>query len=197
MNGSHISSVGEFRGKESVPGMLKVGTLEQLHTDASERVLNCLNLPMSSHNIVGTPGLRHVSLLSIKCPTLTTAHSELSSDRWTWSQTRGNAGFRPIGYPLDIMNWATVATRGATSWVHSDTDGLGTVTQLLTGAKYWTMFTRNRSLLPHETNGDLGAIDFAPPLAKFQDHELDGWLTAEAILLGPRDVLYVVFADRH
>lgn len=42
--------------------MLKVGTLKELFTSASERVLNCLNLPMSSHQIVQTPGLKYVSI---------------------------------------------------------------------------------------------------------------------------------------
>lgn len=55
-------SVGQFRGEESVPGMLKVGTLRELFMSASERVLNCLNLPMSSHQIVHTPGLTYVSI---------------------------------------------------------------------------------------------------------------------------------------
>jgi hypothetical protein len=94
-----------------------------------------------------------------------------------------------MNYPHDMMNWSTVTTASATSWLHSDTEGLGTTTQLLTGAKYWVMFTRDRSLPSGETKGDLGAILFAPPLVDFQDHKLQGRMTAEAIVLRPGDVL--------
>jgi hypothetical protein len=87
------------------------------------------------------------------------------------------------------MNWATVTTVAATSWIHADTEGLATSTQLLTGAKYWVAFTRDRSLLPHETNGDTCAISFLPPLAQYQDHQLQGWMAAEAVLLCPGDAL--------
>lgn len=94
-----------------------------------------------------------------------------------------------MSYPHDMMNWSTVATRSATSWLHSDTEGFGTTTQLITGAKYWVTFTRDRSRQPGDTKGDLGSISFAPPLDKFQDHALEGWMSAEAILLRPTDVL--------
>ena len=88
-----------------------------------------------------------------------------------------------------MMNWSTVTTASGTSWIHSDTEGLGTTTQLLTGAKYWVMFTRDHSLPSGETKGDLGAISFAPPLAEYQDHKFSGWLNAEGIVLRPGDVL--------
>jgi hypothetical protein len=39
--------------------------------------------------------------------------------------------------------------------------------------------------------GDLGTISFAPPFPQFQDHNLKGWMTAEAVELGPGDLLYV------
>jgi hypothetical protein len=94
-----------------------------------------------------------------------------------------------MNYPHDMMNWSTVATAFATSWLHADTEGLGTTTQLLTGAKYWAMFTRDRSLPSGDTKGDLGAISYAPPLVDYQDHKLKGRMTAEAILMRPRDAL--------
>lgn len=40
--------------------MLKTGTLNELYMTAYDRVLNCLNLPMSSHQVVDMPGLRYV-----------------------------------------------------------------------------------------------------------------------------------------
>jgi hypothetical protein len=118
---------------------------------------------------------------------------ELASDRWAWLQTRGTAGFRPIDHPVDLVNWATVATAGATSWVHADTEGFATSTQPLTGSKYWVTFTRDPSVAPHSTRGDMGSASFAPPFAQFQDHNFNRWMVAEAILLGPTDLLYVLF----
>jgi hypothetical protein len=53
-----MSPVGECRGNTKVEGMLKTGTLQDLFMNASERVLNCLNLPMSTAEIVPMPGLR-------------------------------------------------------------------------------------------------------------------------------------------
>jgi hypothetical protein len=48
----------ECRGNSKVKGMLKIGTLQDMFMTASERVLNCLSLPMSTSEIVFTPGLR-------------------------------------------------------------------------------------------------------------------------------------------
>lgn len=92
-------------------------------------------------------------------------------------------------YPHDTMNWATVATKSATSWIHTDTEGFGTTTQPLTGKKYWVMFIRNRFLPHRDTRGDLGATSWAPPLVDYQDHKLDGYMTAEAVVIRPTDVL--------
>jgi hypothetical protein len=100
-----------------------------------------------------------------------------------------------MNYPHDMMNWSTVTTAGATSWIHSDTEGLGTTTQLLTSEKYWAIFTRDRSLPSGDTKGDLGAISFAPPLVDYQNHKLKGTMTAEAILMRPRDVLLVILSS--
>jgi hypothetical protein len=38
--------------------MLKVGTLRDVFDSAPERILNCLQLPMSSMDVVDTPELR-------------------------------------------------------------------------------------------------------------------------------------------
>jgi hypothetical protein len=53
-------TVGQLRGDESVPGMLKVGSLKEVLTNAPGRALNCLSLPTSAHKIVDTPGFRYV-----------------------------------------------------------------------------------------------------------------------------------------
>jgi hypothetical protein len=96
-----------------------------------------------------------------------------------------------MDYPQETMHWATVATAGATSWIHSDTEGLGTTTRLLTGSKLWVMFYRDPSLPPGDPRGDLGSISFAPPVAQYQNHMLEGYMTAEAVILHPTDTLSV------
>jgi hypothetical protein len=113
----------------------------------------------------------------------------VSSDSWSWTQTCGEGGFRLMNYPHEKMNWATVSTKGATSWIHTDTEGFGTSTQLLTGEKLWIAFGPDRNRTPGDTKGDLGATSWAPPLNDYQDHKLRGYLTAEAILLRPTDVM--------
>jgi hypothetical protein len=92
-------------------------------------------------------------------------------------------------HPSDSMNWGIVSTEGATSHLHEDDEGFGTSTQPITGAKYWVIFDRDRSLKAGKTRGDLGSISFAPPLSMFQDHAVKGWMTAEAVLLRPGDLL--------
>ena len=87
------------------------------------------------------------------------------------------------------MNWATVVTAMATAWIHQDTQGFATSTQLLTGLKYWVIFTPDPTLRRRSVRGDLRSTAWAPPLRDFQDHILEGWMRAEAILLGPGDLL--------
>jgi len=70
-----------------------------------------------------------------------------------------------------------------------DNEGFGTATQLLTGAKYWVSFDRDPDLAPDDTAGDFGSIEFSPPISMLQNHELVGYLTAEAVELRPGDVL--------
>jgi hypothetical protein len=57
---SSVMTVGQLRGDDTVPGMLKVGNLKEVLMNASDRALNCLSLPTSAHKIVDTPGFRCV-----------------------------------------------------------------------------------------------------------------------------------------
>jgi hypothetical protein len=85
------------------------------------------------------------------------------------------------------MNWATVATKGATSWIHMDDEGFNTSTQPLTGAKYWVLFYRDPTApLGY---GDMGSIQFPPSYDDFSDHKLAGYMVAEAVELCPGDLL--------
>jgi hypothetical protein len=174
-----------------VNGILKVGTLRDIFNNCDERILACLDLPTSSMDVVATPGLRYNTVLLLLSTLLICAvlSRELASDRWAWLQTRGSAGFRRDAHPIDTMNWATVATKFAVSRAHEDTEGFGTSTQILTGSKYWTIFTPDPTVGPHSTRGDLGSISGFPRLRDFQDHKFRGWMRAEAVLLGPNDLL--------
>ena len=40
---------------------------------------------------------------------------------------------------MDELKWGTAATQYATSWMHEDDDGFGTVVTVKTGAKYWVV----------------------------------------------------------
>lgn len=91
------------------------------------------------------------------------------------------------------MNWATVVTAMATSWAHQDTEGFATSSQLLTGLKYLVVFTPDPKVAPRSLRGNLRSIAWAPKCRELQDHMLEGWMSAEAILLGPGDLLYVIW----
>jgi hypothetical protein len=118
-----------------------------------------------------------------------TLSSELASDRWAWLQTRDTRGLRQMEHPSDVMNWSTVGTTNALSHAHYDDEGFGTGVQPLTGSKYWVGFRRDPSLRPEDPQGDPGSIYSVPPFKEFLAHQLQGWLTAEAIELVPGDVL--------
>jgi len=99
----HINAAGACRDDEvqgdDGPGMLKVGTLEQLFTAADERVLLALSLPLGASGLVDTPRLRCVMLVFCCVPDAHHhANRDLSSDRWAWLQTNGAAGFRKLAY---------------------------------------------------------------------------------------------------
>jgi hypothetical protein len=73
-----------------------------------------------------------------------------------------------------------------------DGDGFATSTQLLTGKKYWVVYYRDRSLPDGDAKGDMGGIAYSQSARKFEDHDLDGSFVAEAVVLNPGDVLYVL-----
>jgi hypothetical protein len=156
-------------------------------------------LPRRGSQLVSTSPLdpplslkRPVSrLFFFPSPMLTTyrKHRDLASDRWAWLQTRGKAGFQKETYPIDAMTWGTVSTKNATTWIHMDDEGFATTTQLLTGKKYWVAFYRDPSLQARDSRGDMGGISFVPPHPVVENHDLLGWLAAEAVELCPRNIL--------
>jgi hypothetical protein len=76
--------------------------------------------------------------------------------------------------------------------MHLDDAGLCTSTQVLTGKKYWVAFSKDSSLGKKDPTGDLGSIDWSPDFEDLYKHNLKGFLTAEAIEMGPRTLLWVV-----
>jgi hypothetical protein len=57
-----INPVGELRGAPKT-GLLRVGTLDQLHAAADKRVLLALSLPLGASGVVNTPRLPYVPVV--------------------------------------------------------------------------------------------------------------------------------------
>ena len=53
-------AVGQCRSDDKTPGMLKVGTLDDLHATCDERVLLALSLPLGASDLVDTPRIWYV-----------------------------------------------------------------------------------------------------------------------------------------
>ena len=116
--------------------------------------------------------------------------SSLASDRWAWLHTHGFYGIqKEIGHPINQTNWGTIATCGATSWIHLDDNGFQTSTQPLTGAKYWVTFSPDDTANMELGHGNMSSIHFCPELEDFLDHKLKGYFKAEADLIWPGDIL--------
>lgn len=114
--------------------------------------------------------------------------SDLASDQYGWAQTFGAAGFSEAQPPRSDLGRATVATAGATSWLHVDAEGLATSSQLLTGAKHWVVFYRDPGLPVGFEAGDMASIHFKDQ-CYWDQHELTNSFCAEAITLRPGMVL--------
>jgi hypothetical protein len=180
-----------FRGEEE---LLRVGTLEDIFVASQNTekpmVLNCLNLPMPHGGIFAPPRFRYDSV----SPSCHFSHasipffSELASDQYAWAQTSGSAGFCITQPPSSELGWGTVGTAGATSWLHIDTEGMGTSSQLLTGAKYWVVFYRDPGLPHGYEAGDMASIHFKDQ-CYWDEHELTNSFCAEAVTLRPGMVL--------
>ena len=53
----------QCRSDDKTPGMLKIGTLNDLHATCNDRVLLALFLPLGASGVVDTPQLRYVLIL--------------------------------------------------------------------------------------------------------------------------------------
>jgi hypothetical protein len=94
-----------------------------------------------------------------------------------------------LAYLSDDTCWGTVGTAGATTFIHLDDAGLCTSTQVLTGKKYWVSFYKDPSNTKKDTAGDLRTINWSPPFSELHAHNVKGFLTAEAVEMGPGTAL--------
>jgi hypothetical protein len=94
-----------------------------------------------------------------------------------------------LTHPTNVTNWGTIATRGATSWIHVDAEGFGTSTQPLTGGKYWVMFYPDPNADKSQGHGNMGSIHCVPPYEDLLQHNLAGYFKAEGVVLRPGDLL--------
>jgi hypothetical protein len=117
-----------------------------------------------------------------------TVLSDLASDQYSWVQTSGSAGFRNTQPPIGDLVWATVATADATSWLHVDSEGFATSSQLLVGAKYWVVFYGNPSIPSDFGGGNMASVKFKD-FCDWDSHVLKNSFCAEAVLLRPRMIL--------
>jgi hypothetical protein len=128
----------------------------------------------------------HTILATVR-PNLITFPSYLNSHTFAWQQTRGLRGFPPDSPPSDHLFWATTAMKNATSWIHIDANGFGTVIDSVTGTKYWVVCRRRRDLTGPGTQGDLSSM-FC-----FEGTQVDEAATScfehEAVVIQPGSVL--------
>jgi hypothetical protein len=54
------------------------------------------------------------------------------------------------GFPTDAMLWGTAATKNATSWLHIEDYGLGTIIKLMAGKTYWVIARPKREQITNE-----------------------------------------------
>jgi len=107
---------------------------------------------------------------------------------YAWAQTSGAAGFQNIQPPTGDLVWGTVSTKGATTLIHVDDDGLGTSTQLLTGCKYWVSYQRDPRVDVNHGAGNMRSVAFRDH-GEWEDQNMANAFYAEAITLRPRMIL--------
>jgi hypothetical protein len=159
----------------------KIGTLAQILSASRRergRILNALDLPRSLSGVTA---------------------SQYTSEVSAWRATQDRP-FCKDKYPIADNYWELVATKGARSWTHIDTDGLGTRFEVRCGAK-WIVIGR-----PPFTDEGTG-MDGLNNCTFFSDRRLfigdfavEDAISAvwqyEALYLAPGTALYVQRAAR-
>lgn len=152
----------------------KIGTLAQILKASRRehgRILNALDLPRSLSGVT---------------------ESHYASEVSAWRTTQGRP-FCDDSYPTADNYWELVATRGARSWSHIDSDGLGTRFEVACGAKLIIM---GRPPLAEEDTDSLKNCSFFSDRRLFAgDFAVEEASSAlwqyEAVYLAPGTALYV------
>jgi hypothetical protein len=76
-----------------------------------------------------------------------------------WQRTRQSPIFSKDAVPpIDELVWATTATKNATSFLHIDANGLGTIVDSVAGTKYWVIGKRRRENTLPGSPGDMSSM---------------------------------------
>jgi hypothetical protein len=70
----------------------------------------------------------------------------LATSGVAWLNTQGVSGVLKITEPMQTLSWAITASKGATSWIHIDSNGTGTAIYEACGHKYWVLGKKKRSV---------------------------------------------------
>ena len=82
------------------------------------------------------------------------------------------------------MIWLTAAHRHATSWIHIDCNGLGTIVDSVAGTKYWVVCRQREGV---ELKGDLSSL-YAFSMGEV-DQPMDDRFKHEAVIIRPGSIL--------
>jgi hypothetical protein len=180
-------SVGTLKGDVDVANLTQTGTLRDIHRasqdDKNPFILNGLENPLGHATMPAPPLFKYASILwFLLCDLANFSDSLLASNERAWCETRGQFPFDQDSPPLaDELSWGTAATQHATSWMHEDDDGFGTVVAVKTGAKYWVVARpRNKSANPSHIKF---SVEWDPMTPNVEDYEM------EAVHLRPGHVL--------
>jgi hypothetical protein len=170
-----------------VSNLTQTGTLRDIHRssedDKNPFILNALEFPLGHASMPPPPLFKYASILWLLLHDLPNlSDSLLASNERAWHETRDRSPFDQDSQPLaDELSWGTAATQHATSWMHEDDDGFGTVVTVKTGAKYWVVARpRNKSANPSRIKL---SVKWDPVTPNVKDYEM------EAVLLRPGLVL--------
>lgn len=111
-------------------------------------------------------------------------HSELSCDTRAMKLYDCRTGNRDTYVPRAHTSWGIASTPGVVSRVHSDTTGLCTVSQPMTGEKYWAVAS------PRPDSEDTNDGDVMK-YKQFDDDHIDKRYRWEAVSLTNQTALYV------
>lgn len=159
---SAVSASEEFCGPSTVAGTTR-DILDNAVLGRNGRILNGLEFPRWDAHVVRTP---------------------FSSQLVAWHHTRNhhNAPLN-LPYPTGDMHWGLAGTADTVTFLHIDSDGLGTDIQVMCGMKVWGLL-RAREDAPLRSMSFFTSTDFSLDTVSADAH-----YDFEAIVLKPGDRL--------